>query len=751
MKDKIFTGLLLLSLLLQACSNKTNHVSGTDSDMESKIESLLKQMTLEEKIGQMNQISFSGENGKVRELVCKGEVGSILNITDPAIINALQQVAVEESRLKIPLIIGRDVIHGFKTIFPIPLGQAASFNPQLIEDGARVAAIEAASIGINWTFAPMIDIARDPRWGRIAESLGEDPYLTSVLGAAMIKGFQSDDLGAPTAIAACPKHFVGYGAAEAGKDYNSTFIPERLLRNVYLSSFETAVKAGAATFMTSFNDNDGIPSSGNKFILDNVLRNEWEFDGFVVSDWASIAEMIPHGFCKDGKEAAEKAVNAGVDMDMVSELYVKHLKELLGEGKVKQSAIDNAVRNILRIKFRLGLFDNPYVNTDTKSILYADEHLQKAKEAAIESAILLKNEDKTLPIGNNIKTIAVVGPMADAPHDQLGTWIFDGDKNHTVTPLNVLQQQYGNEIRILYAKGTDYSRDMKTNGIPAAVSAARNADIVLAFVGEESILSGEAHSLANLNLQGAQSELIEAVAKTGTPVVTIVMAGRPLTIGRDITHSKAVLFNFHPGTMGGPAIVDLLFGKAVPSGKLPVTFPKAVGQIPIYYAHNSTGRPFQGGETMLDDIPLEAGQTSLGNTSFHLDTGIEPLYPFGYGLSYTVFEYSALRLSNEQLTASDELNISVDISNTGNYDATEVVQLYVQDCFGSVTRPVKELKRFERILLKAGEKKNVTFTLPIEELAFYNIDMKKVVEPGDFNLWVGPNSQEGLKASFTVN
>ncbi|MDR0750904.1 MAG: beta-glucosidase BglX [Tannerellaceae bacterium] len=750
MKDKIFVALLLLSLLLQGCANNTTPASTAGNEIERKIDSLLKQMTLEEKIGQMNQVSFSGENAEARELVYKGRAGSIINITNPELINSLQQVAMEESRLKIPLIIGRDVIHGFKTIFPVPLGQAASFDPQLVEDGARVAAIEAASTGINWTFAPMIDIARDPRWGRITESLGEDPYLTSVLGAAMIKGFQTDNLSDSTAIAACPKHFAGYGAAEAGKDYNSTFIPERLLRNVYLPSFETAVKAGAATFMTSFNDNDGIPSSGNKFILKQVLRKEWGFDGFVVSDWTSIAEMVSHGFCKDGKEAAEKAVNAGVDMDMVSELYQKRLQELLQEGKVKQAVIDEAVRNILRVKFRLGLFAKPYVNTGAEGVLYAEAHLLKAKEAAIKSAILLKNEANVLPLGEHIKTIAVTGPMADAPHDQLGTWVFDGDKNHTITPLKALQQQYGDKIRILYAQGTAYSRDIKTNGIPAAVSIARSADVVLAFVGEESILSGEAHSLSGLNLQGAQSELIEAVAKTGTPVVTIVMAGRPLTIERDAALSKAVVFNFHPGTMGGPAIADLLFGKAVPGGKLPVTFPKTAGQIPLYYAHNNTGRPWQGGEILLNDIPQEAGQTSLGNTSFHLDTGVEPLYPFGYGLSYTTFEYSNLRLSGTQMTASDVLTVSVDIANTGSYDATEIAQLYVQDCFASVTRPVKELKRFDRIPLKAGEKKNVTFTLPIAELAFYNIEMKKVVEPGDFNLWVGPDSRDGLTSSFTV-
>jgi len=736
-----------LLLAMVACVQKKEPAN---KDIETNVETLLAKMTLEEKIGQMNQISPWGEPTQIAELVRKGEVGSILNVTDPVALNALQQVAVEESRLGIPLIVGRDVIHGFKTIFPIPLGQAASFNPQLIEDGARVAAIEASSMGIHWTFAPMIDIARDPRWGRIAESLGEDTYLTSVLGAAMVRGFQGDDLNSPTSIAACPKHFVGYGAAEGGRDYNSTFIPERTLRNVYLPPFETSVKEGAATFMTSFNDNDGVPSTGNRFILEQVLRKEWAFDGLVVSDWASVAEMIAHGFCKDGKEAAEKAVNAGVDMDMVSGLYVKHVKELLDEGKIKMATIDNAVRNILRIKFRLGLFDHPYADTEAPAVIYAADHLQKAKEAAIESAILLKNEDNILPLSDNIKTIAVVGPMADAPHDQLGTWIFDGDKNYTRTPLKTLQEEYGDKVRILYASGTGYSRDKRTEGIAAAVAVARQADVVLAFVGEEAILSGEAHSLANLDLQGAQSELIASIAKTEKPVVTIIMAGRPLTIERDAEVSKAVLFNFHPGTMGGPAIADLLFGKAVPSGKLPVTFPRMVGQIPLYYSHNNTGRPYQGTETLIEGIELEASQTSLGNTSFYLDAGNYPLYPFGYGLSYTTFEYSNLSVSSNQLKPTDELKVTCDITNTGKYDATEVAQLYIQDCFGSVTRPVKELKRFVRIPLKAGEKKTVTFTLPVQELAFYNIDMKKVVEPGDFNLWVGTNSSEGLQTNFIV-
>lgn len=741
---------VLITMTLAALVSCQNSSSVKSNDVEKRVEELLAKMTLEEKIGQMNQISPSEDINATAELIKKGEIGSILNIADPKTINAYQRTAVEQSRLGIPLIVGRDVIHGFKTIFPIPLGQAASFNPGLIADGARVAAIEASSVGIRWTFAPMVDISRDPRWGRMAESLGEDTYLTSVLGAAMVKGFQGDSLSDPSSIAACPKHFVGYGAAEGGRDYNSTNIPERLLRNVYLPSFEAAAKAGAATYMTSFNDNDGVPSSGNGFILKEVLRKEWNFDGFVVSDWASIREMIPHGFCTDDKDAARKAVNAGVDMEMVSYTYVNHLKELIAEGKVKEETIDNAVRNILRVKFRLGLFDHPYVDETKPSVLYAAAHLSKAREAAIESAVLLKNENQILPLTDAIKTIAVVGPMADSPHDQMGTWVFDGDKNHTQTPLKALQSAYGDKVKIVYSAGLKYSRDTETSGIAAAVRAASGADVVLAFVGEESILSGEAHCLADLHLQGAQSQLIEALSQTGKPVVTIVMAGRPLTIGKEAGISQAVLYSFHPGTMGGPALADLLFGKAIPSGKLPVTFPKEVGQIPLYYSHTNTGRPFSGTETLLKAIPSEAGQTSLGNTSFYLDAGIDPLYAFGYGLSYSTFTYNKLKLSGDKLKATDVLTVSFELTNTGKYDATEVAQLYVQDLFASVTRPVKELKRFDRVALKAGETKTVTFRLPVAELAFWNIDMQHVVEAGDFKLWVGPSSQEGITSSFVV-
>ena len=744
---RIFSTCLLL-LPFVSCTQVAN--KGSDAATEKKVESLLSKMTLEEKIGQMNQITSYGNIEDMSSLIKKGEVGSILNEVDPVRINALQRVAMEESRLGIPLLIARDVIHGFKTIFPIPLGQAASFNPQIAKDGARVAAIEASSVGIRWTFAPMIDIARDPRWGRIAEGCGEDTYLTSVMGAAMVEGFQGDSLNSSTSIAACPKHFVGYGAAEGGRDYNSTFIPERRLRNVYLPPFEAAAKAGAATFMTSFNDNDGIPSTGNAFILKDVLRGEWGFDGLVVTDWASASEMISHGFAADSKEVAMKSVNAGVDMEMVSYTFVKELPALIKEGKVKESTIDEAVRNILRVKYRLGLFDAPYVDEKQPSVMYTPSHLKVAKQAAVESAILLKNDKEVLPLQESLKTVAVVGPMANAPYEQLGTWIFDGEKAHTQTPLNAIKEMVGDKVQVIYEPGLAYSREKNLAGVAKAAAAAARADVILAFVGEEAILSGEAHCLADLNLQGDQSALITALAKTGKPVVTIVMAGRPLTIGQEVEESTAVLYSFHPGTMGGPALADLLWGKAVPSGKTPVTFPKMVGQIPVYYAHNNTGRPATRNEVLLDDIAVEAGQTSLGCTSFYMDAGFDPLFPFGYGLSYTTFKYSNVKLSSASLKKDDVLTVTFDLENTGKYKGTEVAQLYIQDKVGSVTRPVKELKRFTRVTLKPGEKKNFSFELPISELAFWNIDMVKVVEPGDFGLWVATDSQSGEEVFFKV-
>lgn len=740
---------LLYAVALAASLVGCGQPQDNNTEIENKVEALLQKMTIEEKLGQMNQLSpwdFEELAARVR----KGEVGSILNVVNPEEINNIQKIAVEESRLGIPILVSRDVIHGYKTIFPIPLGQAATFNPQIAEDGARVAAIEASADGIRWTFAPMIDVARDPRWGRIAESCGEDPYLNAVMGTAMIKGYQGDSLNDPTAIAACAKHFVAYGAAEGGRDYNSTFIPERVLRNVYLPPFKAAADAGCATFMTSFNDNDGVPSTANSFVLKDVLRKEWKYDGMVVTDWASALEMVNHGFCTDGKDAAEKSVNAGVDMEMVSETFIQNLKQSIAENKVSMETIDNAVRNILRLKFRLGLFDNPYVVTP-QTVKYAEKHLQTAKTAAEQSVILLKNENQTLPFTDKIKTLAVIGPMADAPYEQMGTWVFDGEKEHTQTPLTAIKEMYGNKVKVIFEKGLDYSRDKNTAGIARAVSAARQADAVVVFVGEESILSGEAHSLANLNLQGAQSQLIKELAATGKPVVTVVMAGRQLVIADEVKVSDAMLYSFHPGTMGGPAIADILFGEVNPSGKTPVTFPRMSGQVPIYYAQHKTGRPANPTEMLIDEIPVEAGQTSVGCRSFYLDAGNSPLFPFGYGLSYTTFEYSNLSLASDKLTAQDTLSISFTLKNTGKYDGTEVVQLYVQDKVGSVTRPVKELKRFQRVTLKAGESTQVSLSLPVSELAFWGYDMNYTVEPGDFTLWVGTNSAEGLTKDFSVS
>ncbi len=734
--NRIFNIIALASVLLLASCG------APESEIDKKVDDLLAQMTLHEKIGQMNQLSGGYW---VVDQAAKGEVGSILNVVDPAEINAVQKAAVEQSRLGIPVLVSRDVIHGFRTIFPIPLGLAATFNPALVEQGARIAALEATATGVRWTFSPMLDIARDPRWGRVAEGSGEDPYLDTQMGVAMVKGYQGDDLSDPTAMAACIKHFVGYGAAEGGRDYNTTMIAERSLRNTYFPAFKATADAGAATLMTSFNEIDGVPSTGNKWLLKNILRDEWGWDGMVVTDWNSAGEMIAHGFSRDLKHSAEQAVNAGVDMDMMSFGFIQYMEELVNEGKVSEAEIDRAVRNILKLKFELGLFENPYVDeTLPAKVNYAPEHLAAAKQSAVESAVLLKN-DGVLPL-DKAKTILVTGPLADAPYEQLGTWAFDGQKEHTVTPLTALREEYN----VIWEPALTHSRDKSTASLAKARNAAARADAAVVIVGEEAILSGEAHSLSNLNLQGAQSELIAEVAKAGKPVVVVVIAGRPLTIERDLANCDAMLYSFHPGTMGGPAIADLIKGKAVPSGKLPMTFIRDAGQAPFYYNHNNTGRPCNGTETLLNDIPIEAGQTSLGCTSYYLDTGYGPLFPFGYGLSYTTFEYGKPSLEKAELGKDDVLRVSFELKNTGDREGTEVAQLYVQDKVGSIVRPVKELKRFERVTLAPGESKTVTFELPAAELAFWNLDMEYVVEPGDFRLWVAGDSAAGEPVDFAV-
>ena len=734
---RFLNAIMLISVLaLASCSTEPK------SDIDRKVDELLSKMTLHEKVGQMNQLSGGAW---LVDQAAKGEVGSILNCVDPDEINAVQKAAVEESRLGIPILVSRDVIHGFRTIFPIPLGQAATFDPAIVEKGARIAAVEATASGVRWTFSPMLDIARDPRWGRVAEGSGEDPYLDALMGVAMVKGYQGDDLSDPTSLAACIKHFVGYGAAEGGRDYNTTMISERSLRNTYFPAFKATAEAGAATLMTSFNEIDGIPSTGNKWLLKDILRDEWGWDGMVVTDWNSAGEMIAHGFSRDLKHTAEQAINAGVDMDMMSYGFIQYVEELVKEGKVSEKEIDRAVRNILKLKFELGLFENPYVDeTASAKVDYAPEHLEAAKQCAIESAVLIKN-DGVLPL-SGAKTILVTGPLADAPYEQMGTWAFDGQKEHTVTPLAALRQEYD----VIWEPGLDYSRDKDMSDFAKVRRAASRADAAVVFVGEEAILSGEAHSLSNLNLQGAQSELIAEVAKAGKPVVAVVIAGRPLTIERDLANCDAMLYSFHPGTMGGPALADLIKGKAVPSGKLPMTFLRDAGQAPFYYNHNNSGRPCNGTETLLNDIPIAAGQTSLGCTSYYLDTGYGPLFPFGYGLSYTTFEYGKPSVEKAELGRDDVLKVSFELKNTGKYEGTEVAQLYVQDKVGSVVRPVRELKRFERVTLAPGESRTVTFELPVSELAFWNIDMEYVVEPGDFRLWVAGDSASGTPVDFIV-
>jgi beta-glucosidase len=717
-------------------------------EIEARIDSLIARMTLAEKVGQMCQTAIGRFNTleSVRESVRKGEVGSFLNAGDLSDKNDLQRIAVKESRLGIPLIFGRDVIHGYRTVFPIPLGQSCSWNPDLVEKAARITAVEASSEGVHWTFAPMIDIARDPRWGRIAEGCGEDPFLTSALGAAMVRGFQGRTLSDSASIAACAKHYAGYGACEGGRDYNTAWIPEGLLRDVYLPSFRAAAEAGAATLMSAFNEINGVPASGNEFTLRQVLREEWGFDGFVVSDWESVQEMVDHGFCADRAEAARKAAEAGVDMEMVSECYHDHLADLVRKGVVSEKNVDEAVRNILRIKYRKGLFERPFTESTKEKIFLQSEHLATAKQLAVQSLVLLKNDKNALPISKSIGTIAVIGPMADSPIDQMGCWAPDGRPEDVITPLAAIQLLLGKE-RVLFAEGLKTSRDMSTSGFAKAVQAVGLADAALVFVGEEEAITGEAKSRAFINLPGMQEELVLQIARTGKPVVLVIMSGRPLTFSTIATKVQAVLYAWHPGTMGGPALADVLFGQTSPSGKLTVTFPRTVGQIPIYYSHKNTGRPPS--ERSLG-IPMGTPLDPLRFNSQYIDVDFTPEYPFGFGLSYTEFKYYDLKLSSLKIGMNDTLAVTARILNAGKRQADEIVQVYVCDLVGSVTRPVKELKGFKRIGMNPGESKTVRFEIKASDLAFWNKDMQFKAEPGMFQLWIGPNSAEGLKGEFEL-
>jgi len=745
-KRYLFAIFIFISILFNVSCKQAE----PNNDIESRANNLLSEMTLDEKIGQMSQIDpgyLSDE--QIKQAVREGKYGSFLNVFGVEKINALQKTAVEESRLKIPLIIGRDVIHGYRTIFPIPLGMAATWNPEIVKRAFRISSIEASSQGIKWTFAPMIDITWDPRWGRIAESCGEDPYLASVLAKAMVQGIQGENLTDPTALAACAKHFVGYGFAEGGRDYNTTYIAEPLLRNVVLKPFKAAKDAGALTFMSAFNDLNGVPTSGNEFTLRQILRNEWNYEGMVVSDWASVTEMIAHGYCADEKEAALKAVTAGVDMEMSSTSYTNHIKSLVDEGQLDMKMIDEAVKNILRLKLKLGLFENPYVDPEAEKQLLSPEFMEHARTVARQSAVLLKNEQNTLPLSTNITSVAVIGPLADAPRDQLGTWVFDGKAENSVTPLTAIEDLLG-KAKVNFAAGLKYSRDKSKTGFAEAIAAAKKSQAILFFAGEEWILSGEGQSRGEITIPGAQEELMEDLKKTGKPLIVIVMAGRPLAIGNTVEKSDALLYAFHGGSMAGPALADLIFGKESPSGKLPVTFVKGSGQIPFYYYHNNTGRPASAESwTPIDSIPIENSQASLGYRSFHLDYGFTPLFPFGYGLSYTTFQYSNLILSSNEITSDGKLTVKASVFNNGNVDADEIVQLYIRDRVGNITRPVKELKGFQRIHLKSRETVGVTFELPASALEFFN-GKENVIESGKFDLWIGPNSSEGLHTEFSI-
>jgi beta-glucosidase len=642
------------------------------------------------------------------------------------------------------------VIHGFRTIFPIPLGQAASWNPELVEMCSAIAAREARSTGIHWTFAPMVDIARDPRWGRIAESLGEDPCLGSRLSAAMVRGFQGDDLSAPDRLAACAKHFAAYGATEGGRDYNTASIAPALMRNVYLPPFQAAVDANVATLMASFSDVNGVPSSANGRLLDDVLRKEWGFRGFVVSDWESIREMIVHGYCKDEKNAAKAALRAGVNMEMVSTTYRHNLADLVESAEIPESLIDRRVADVLRVKFQLGLFEQPYADHQATSDL-PSEHYQLARQLARQSIVLLKNQNSLLPLDKaKLKRLAVIGPLADAKRAQLGTWSPDARESDSRTLLAALRESAGNEVELLVAPGLADDLDRNTVQFDEAVDVARRADVVLLAVGERAELSGEARSRALLELPGAQNELIAAIAATGKPIVLIVQAGRPLTIGRQTEQVDAVLYSFHAGTMAGPATADLLWGAESPSGKLPVTFPKSVGQIPLYYNHPNTGRPPQPYDFTRDRKLADAIDLDLGNNSNYIDVGPYPLFPFGYGLSYTTFEYGEIELSTNKLRSGDVLAVRIPVTNSGQRAADEVVQLYIRDRVARVVRPIRELKDFRRVRLAPGETQVVEFALPTAKLAYFDAQGRATEARGEIEVYVGRSSLADRSATFEI-
>lgn len=714
--------------------------------IEKKIDLLLSKMTIEEKVGQLNQ--YTGDrtatgpvtaNSAKYEDIKAGKVGAMLNVRGAADTRMVQGIAMQ-SRLKIPLIFGLDVIHGYRTTFPIPLAEAASWDMDAIELSARTAAAEAAASGIHWTFAPMVDIARDPRWGRVMEGAGEDPYLGSLIARARVKGFQGKGLGSEDAIMACVKHFAAYGAAIAGRDYNTVDMSEHTLWEVYLPPFKAALDAGAATFMNSFNEFNGIPATGNKYLQRDILKDKWGFTGFIVSDWGSIGEMVPHGFAKNNADAARLAITAGSDMDMEGHIYIDNLTKLVEDKEVSINIIDDAVRRVLRKKFELGLFDDPYRFSDPereKRVLENPENKVAARTVAEKSIVLLKNQDHLLPLAKSTKTIAVIGPLAKSSMDMKGAWSVQWDNDHPVSLYEGLQNKTGPNTKLTYAQGCGVS-DTSKKGFAEAVRAASNADVVIVAVGESADMSGEAKSRANLHLPGVQESLIKALKATGKPVVVLVMAGRPLIFPWTAGHANSILYTWWLGSEAGNAMADVLFGDYNPSAKLPISFPRAEGQIPVFYAAKNTGRPVR-------------DKKDLVYKSAYIDLPNSPQFAFGYGLSYTSFSITDLKLSNTQVAQNGKLQVTCTLKNTGKYAGSEVVQLYIHDLVASVTRPVKELKDFQKIYLKPGETREVNFTIDKEKLSFYNQKLEWVAEPGDFKVMIGNSSDHiSLEGNFQL-
>ncbi|PKH67417.1 beta-glucosidase BglX [Flavobacterium sp. ALD4] len=762
MKNLFLLASSVLALVaLAACSSKMTNTSVAYSKInpiDARVDSILNLMTLEEKVGQLNQYNGfweitgpspkEGQAAKKYDDLKKGLVGSMLNVKGVKDVRALQKIAVEETRLGIPLIFGFDVIHGYKTISPIPLAESASWDMEAIKRSAAMAAEEASAVGLNWTFAPMVDVARDARWGRVMEGAGEDAFLGSKIAVARVQGFQGTDLAATNTILACAKHFAGYGFAESGRDYNTVDVSETTLQNTIFPPFKAAVDAGVRTFMNSFNELNGIPATGNRYLQRQILKGDWNFDGFVVSDWGSINEMVAHGYAKDSKHAAEIAIKAGSDMDMESNAYVGHLVELVQEGKVSENLIDDAARRILKVKFELGLFDNPYKYCDEtreKATVGSAKFQEEVLDMAKKSIVLLKNEKELLPLKKSGLKIALIGALANDKTSPLGSWRIAADDESAVSVLEGLQKYEGNKLN--YVKGADVSVGRtqfvwETNinmtdksGFPEAIDAAKQADVVIMVLGEHGLQSGEGRSRSDLGLPGVQQELLETIFKANPNVVLVLNNGRPLAIPWADENIPAIVEGWHLGTQSGNAIAQVLYGDYNPSGKLPMTFPRNVGQVPIYYNYKNTGRPIM-------------NEPESVFWSHYIDVENTPLYPFGYGLSYSKFEYSDLKLSDASFSKNGKIVVSVKVKNTGKVTGKEVVQLYIRDLIGSVTRPVKELKGFEMIELKANETKEITFSIDNKTIEFYTANNRWEAEPGDFNVFVGGSSAKTLQMDF---